>query len=570
MKGYSFRNFYWGCCVAFLFLHSSLSLSGETARVSIGPGGEQGDNISYLSSISANGRWLAFNSDAGNLVQDDTNNSTDIFVHDRVAGATERVSVASSGEQGNFHTRNEPSISADGRWVAFASAADNLIDGDTNNSYDVFVHDRITHETTAVSVNNNGVIGNHHSWEPSLSADGRWVAFYSEASNFDVKDTNRYSDIYLHDRLTHKTKRISVNSNGVLSDGWSESPKVSADGRFIAYASSANNLVEGDTNSLPDIFVYDRISRITTRVSVNSKGEQAEHGTAVQSPSGIGISANGRWVSFESYADNLVDGDTNGSHDVFLRDRLLGTTVRASENPNGSEGNNYSVHSSLSADGRYVAFESSASNLVEDDGNNMNDVFVYDRLSRHVKRISVKSNGRQANNASFAPSISADGRWVGFASFANNLVNDDTNGQFDVFVRDMALITAYQGDVSIAITQQPEALVKDTTGIYTFTVTNNGPDTIYQVKMTHLISNGLVTGFTPSQGNCRRNATISLCNLQQLNSGESLTLQVQTKAIWDKLRQQLTVASAARSDPSPENNSVTIEHPSCQAHNCGA
>ena len=164
------------------------AMPGNTTRVSVASDGTQSNNSSYNPSISANGRYVAFESEATNLVRGDTNNFRDIFVHDRQTGQTTRVSVASDGTQANGHSY-DPSISADGRYVAFASLANNLVSGDTNDQQDIFVHDRQTGQTTRVSVASDGTQASGHSFNPSISADGRYVAFVSSASNLVGGDT---------------------------------------------------------------------------------------------------------------------------------------------------------------------------------------------------------------------------------------------------------------------------------------------------------------------------------------------------------------------------------------------
>jgi Tol biopolymer transport system component len=233
----------------------------------------------------------------------------------------------------------------------------------------------------------------------------------------------------VHDRLTGQTTRVSVASDGAQGNGDSECPSISADGRYVAFASLASNLVPGDTNGRMDIFVHDRLTGQTTRVSVASDGTEGNGDSGFPS-----ISADGRYVAFASLASNLVPGDTNGTWDVFVHDRLTGQTTRVSVASGGAQGNGDSRFPSISADGRYVAFQSYASNLVPGDTNGVLDVFVHDRLTGQTTRVSVASDGTQGDSYSFGSSISADGRYVAFASYASNLVPGDTNGWADVFV----------------------------------------------------------------------------------------------------------------------------------------
>jgi Tol biopolymer transport system component len=413
--------------------HILPDIDGVTTRVSVSSTGTQTDEFSWRHSISADGRYVAFASGATNLVSGDTNGTWDVFVHDRVTGETARVSVSSIGTQADGWS-SHTSISADGRYVAFASAATNLVAGDTNGVEDIFVHNRVTGETARVSVSSTGAQANGSSGPPSISADGRYVAFVSAATNLVSGDTNGVEDIFVHDRVTGETARVSVSSTGAQANDISNGSSISADGRYVAFASAATNLVAGDTNGVEDIFVYDRETGETARVSVSSTGAQAN-----DSSDGSSISADGRYVAFSSLATNLVTGDTNGIRNVFLHDRETGETTRVSVSSAGVQANGHSYSFSTSADGRYVAFESVATNLVPGDNNGMSDVFVRDRVTGQTARVSItRGSRRQGDDWSWSgdPSISTDGRYVAFASFASDLVPGDTNGILDVFVRD--------------------------------------------------------------------------------------------------------------------------------------
>jgi len=414
-------------CAVTLFAVGADASPGATTRVSVDSAGNQGNGNSEFPSISADGRYVAFDSYASNLVPGDTNG--DVFVHDRQTSQTERISVDSAGNQGNDFS-GYPSISAEGRYVAFESLAMNLVPGDANGVRDVFVHDRQTGETERVSVDSAGNQGNDGSGYSSISADGRYVAFTSWASNLVPGDTNGYDDVFIHDRETNQTERISVDSAGNQADGSKYHPSITSDGRYVAFESSASSLVPGDANGAWDVFVHDRQTGQTTRISVDSAGNEGNRDSA--SPS---ISADGRYVSFDSSAYNLVDGDTNFSYDVFVHDRQTGQTERVSADSAGNQGNHASGIPSISADGRYVAFQSCSSNLVPDDTNDLCDVFIHDRQTGQTERVSLDSAGRQGNGNSGDPSMRGDGRNVAFSSSASNLVIDDDNGNDDVFVR---------------------------------------------------------------------------------------------------------------------------------------
>jgi Tol biopolymer transport system component len=227
-------------------------------------------------------------------------------------GDTIRVSLATDGTEGNSQSRF-PAISADGRYVAFSSYASNLVSGDTNGSSDIFVHDTQTGTTTRVSLATDGTEGNYPSSSHAISADGRYVAFASYASNLVSGDTNLATDVFMHDTQTGTTTRVSLATDGAEGNVHSWIPAISADGRYVAFHSEASNLVSGDTNGWSDIFVHDTKFGTTTRVSLATDGTQGNYHSLHPA-----ISANGRYVAFDSWASNLVSGDTNGFVDIFV------------------------------------------------------------------------------------------------------------------------------------------------------------------------------------------------------------------------------------------------------------
>jgi formylglycine-generating enzyme required for sulfatase activity len=436
-----FRNID-GFGINFIDLHANLT-NGTTALVSVASDGKQGNNSSDHPTVSADGNVIAFVSWADNLVPDDTNGVKDIFVHNRQTGHTKRVSVTSNGTQLNGMSDSSV-VSADGRYVAFASyTSDRLF-----NLPDVFVHDLATGETTCVSTFSSGELGTSISYEPSISGDGRYVAFASFHSNIIGYTTNAVQSIYVHDRLTGITNLISKDSYGNQGNMDSYWPSISRDGRYVAYTSSATNLVRDDTNETSDILVHDRQTGQTTRVSVDSHGNQGNAFSVSAS-----ISADGRFVSFESMATNLVDGDTNVAMDIFLHDRLNSQTIRVSTDLYGNQVNSPSGDPVLSANGQNVSFYSGANNLVENDNNNTGDVFIYDRLNGQINRVSVTSNGIEGNGVSFRPFISQTGKYVVFGSEADNLVQGDMNGFQDIFVHEFQSITDNEYNYKIFLPQ---------------------------------------------------------------------------------------------------------------------
>lgn len=406
------------------------SPSATTERVSIGGTGNEGDSWSAGPAISADGRFVAFHSSASNLVAGDTNGTDDVFLFDRSSDTTTRLSVAGDGTQGDGSSYF-PSISADGRFVTYFSAASNLVPGDTNGAFDVFVLDRDSSTTTRASVADGGVQANAGSYGPAISADGRFVTYNSDATNLVAGDSNSARDVFLFDSVAATTTRVSVADGGAQANGSSFEPTISGDGRFVAYRSEASNLVAADTNAADDVFLYDRIATATTRVSVAVGGTQANGGSARPA-----FSHSGRFLVFDSVASNLVVGDTNAASDVFMVDRDAATLSRVSVASDGTQGELGSDTAAVSADGDLIVFRSDASSLVATDTNGVADVFVVERISAATKRVSTATSAAQANGGSDDPALSADGRFVAFRSEASNLVAADTNGADDVFVRD--------------------------------------------------------------------------------------------------------------------------------------
>ncbi len=434
-------------------------------RISVDTAGLDPNGPSQDPSISADGRYVAFSSDASDLVAGDGNGFRDVFVRDRQTSITTRVSVDTGGLDSNGASES-PSISADGRYVAFHSDASDLVVGDGNGFRDVFVRDRQTNTTTRVSVDTGGLDSNGMSQNPSISADGRYVAFASDASDLVAGDGNGLADIFVRDRQTNTTTRVSVDTGGLDSNGASARPSISADGRYVAFRSAATDLVlvPVDANGANDIFVRDLQTNTTVRASVDTGGGDSNGGSLYAS-----ISADGRYVTFTSAASDLVAGDGNGTTDVFVRDLQTNTTTRVSVNTTGGDPNSFSQDSSISADGRYVAFESFASNLVAGDGNVANDIFVRDRQTNTTTRVSVDTTGLDPNGTSWNSSISPDGRYVAFASWATDLVPGDGNATPDVFMRS-------RGDPTLTIAKQgnPDPLWAGETLTYTLTISETG------------------------------------------------------------------------------------------------
>ncbi len=400
-----------------------------TDRFSVDSGGAGGDNNSDFPEISTDGKFIVFASQASNLVAGDTNFQFDIFVLERASGGIERVSVSSTGTEGNLGSFTS-AISADGQFVSFVSSADNLIPGGNFNS-DVYVHDRATGMTTRVSVDSFGTPANGTCGGAAISGDGNLVAFTSFANNLVVGDTNGQADAFVHNRTTGVTQRISVDSLGNQSDSGTSGVAFSGDGNIVAFYSGASNLVPGDTNTYSDVFTHDLSTGITERVSVSSSGSEGDRWSLLPT-----LSFDGRYVAFESHSTNLVPGDTNDEADIFVHDRVLGTTERVSVNSKGVQADDFSTGPEISDDGRYVVYMSLAKNQMPGDSNSYYDICLYDRVSGILEKISTSSAGVHGNGHSWWPSVSENGDTVVFSSNADNLVSGDTNFRKDTFVRD--------------------------------------------------------------------------------------------------------------------------------------
>lgn len=286
-----------------------------------------------------------------------------------------------------------------------------------------------TDHTEYVSISSNGTLSNGYSGEPSVSADGRYVAFSSYANNLVTNDTNYQSDIFVRDSVSNVTERVSISSNGNEANSDCYNPSISGDGRYITFNSYANNLVLNDNNYYSDVFLHDRYLHTTIRIS-NSDTEEEVNGDSLAAS----ISSDGRYVVFMSYATNLVLNDTNTFNDIFIYNISSGTTKRVSVTSTGGETNSNSFNPGISSDGRFVVFTSDANNLVANDTNGWLDIFVKDLKLNLITRISVSNSGEEGNGDSIQPSISGDGTCIAFTSYADNLSPNDGNYKSDIFV----------------------------------------------------------------------------------------------------------------------------------------
>jgi Tol biopolymer transport system component/uncharacterized protein YcfL len=453
----------------------------ETWRVSVASDGGEADGWSVAPSISADGRYVAYASQASNIVPGDWAN--DIFVYDNQTGETIAASVDSDGTPFNCNSAN-PSISADGRYVAFTSCYQGA-----GAYWIVYVYDR---HTGTLDSANRGLT-------PSISADGRYVAY--------LADDNQFRNIFVRDMLTDNDTEVSISLTGGQPNGYSFLPSISSNGRYVAFYSAASNLIDNDTNGVGDVFVYDLQTNERTRVSVHSNGAQANGESFTGS-----ISGDGRYVAFYSAASNLVSNDTNNMEDIFVHDRQTGETTRVSINANGTQGNGDSNLARIATNGRYVAFRSLATNLIPNDTNGVVDIFMYDRQTGQTRRVSVGSNGIETNGDSpplgSGFSISADGKYLAFSSDATNLVQteNDTNGETDVFVHEttcscinVSIGGALKGSYDVPIGGSMRQ---------SFTSVNNGPVKIASANTASILGaerliykvNGVNTSFSEMTG----------------------------------------------------------------------
>jgi Tol biopolymer transport system component len=380
-------------------------VTGATTLESVSSSGAPGDMVSRTPALSESGRYLVFSSPSTNLRAGPVPPATQIYVRDRLRQTTERVSTTSTGVPGDGDSTT-PSVSADGRYVLFTSSASNLRpDGGipcgsvcvnqpgtpTGTQQQIYLHDRDSGTTSLVS-GAGSTAPNGFATNGAISSDGRNAVFASTSSNL-AGPTGNITQVFVRDLPSGKIAMVSRSTTGAPGDRGSLYPvTLSRDGRYAAFLSDATNLVSGDTNGAVDAFVRDLVTGSTTRVSVSSSGEQADRPSDTNLQTchcgpgdvlapitySVAVSSDGRFVTFNSLSTNLVANDTNGVSDVFVHDLVTGATTRVSVNSEGSEGLGPSTAPSISGDGQVVAFASSASNLVDGDNNQVDDVFVHE------------------------------------------------------------------------------------------------------------------------------------------------------------------------------------------------
>ncbi|HET6860637.1 MAG TPA: hypothetical protein VFH94_26505 [Streptomyces sp.] len=410
----------------------------RTERVSVGPENVEGNAASTGPAISADGRLVAFVSASRNLVKGDTNGTPDAFVRDLRTGRTERVSVQSNGRASHGVVR-AVSLSPDGRYVTFTSTADDLVRGDPNDLDDVFLHDRRTGVTERISPTGASYDGLRHflTYEPVVSGDGRYVAYASGAEDLVPGDANQRDDVFLYDRRKRTTELAQLSGTGEHGAGDAFTPAFAgaSGGRYVAFTSNTSGLAgEEDHASATDIFLRDREKKTTELISV-------PHAHNRKTPSwGAALSGDARFVAFTS-ASRVLNPEgpaPTSAASVFLFDRETRRMRLVSAAADGTPADGRSDHVSLSGDGRYAAFTSVASNLTADDRDSSSDVFLRDMVTGEVRLVS-EDTGQVSEDTDPGPGtgVTDDGSAVAFDSAASNLVPDDSNVASDVFVRHM-------------------------------------------------------------------------------------------------------------------------------------
>ena len=416
-----------------IFAFSGVGAAGAvpmTTRMSVSSAGLQDDGLNVGEAISAGGGLVAFTSNATDLVPHATF-TTQVYLRNRLTRRTILLSRGPTGAEGDRSSESfQLSMSGDGQVVAFSSAAANLVAHDANQAGDVFVRDRRFGVTRLVSRTMSGRQGDGTSDYPYVSADGRFVAFDSSATNLVAGDTNHRADVFVRNLRTGRIRLVSRSASRGIANGLSFPVGISRHGRYVAFESQASNVVAGTTLGRMAVYVRDLATHRTLRVS--PAGAKAPcYGTS--------MSSDGRYVVYDSKAANLVAGDTNHMEDVFVADRVAHTLTRVSVATGGAQqvgaDGAYADGGSISGTGRTVAFASIAPNLVTGDTNTVYDIFVHNLVSDTTKRVSISSAGRQGDRRSLDPCISADGRWVAFFSDARDLVQRDTNARPDIFLR---------------------------------------------------------------------------------------------------------------------------------------
>lgn len=455
---------------AFAAVAVALSGCAWVGRVGVSSSGVQpASGTTIGTSVSADGHYVVFTSSASNLVPNDTNNASDVFLRDNQTGTTELISVSSTGVQGDQGGYGGL-VSADGRYVAFTSDSTNLVANDTNASTDVFLRDRTLKTTTRVSLRSGGTQADGSSYLSSMTPDAGLVVFDSFATDLiGTADTNGVGDVYIRDRVGSTTKRLSIATDGTEGDLDSYGGSISNDGRYVVFASDASTLDPADSGSFADVYLRDRTLNTTTRISVLADGTETDGDS--YNPQ---ISGDGKVVAFETDASNLDPNDDGFNTDVYATVLGSKTFERISvADPSRSDPNpdDYSFLAGLSGDGRYVLFESAATNLLKNDLSGQSNSFLRDRTANSTALVATSAQGGEPTGATGIPAgstpnaITADGHYVLFTSTGVDVATPDTNGSADdVFLR--------SNPVPFIFAVSPNSLARGATATVTLLGTN--------------------------------------------------------------------------------------------------
>lgn len=398
--------------------------------------GSLGNDYSVIAASSLFGRHVVYASAAQNLLPPSVYGVEDIVLRDRALGINERITVTTSDDATSILSYY-PSISDDGRYVSFTSIG--FLDGDTNFRYELFLRDRHLQTTRRIGQNADGDAPDGDGYFSAVAPNGEWVAFSSRATNLVPDDSNGVGDMFLYNVASEALEIVSLGVNGEQANGRSTTPSFSADGRYLAYRSEASNLVSDDSNDAADLFILDLDSRQVTRVT--SDGTEANDNAFRPS-----VSESGRWIAFDSGATNYIADDSNEKFDVFVVDMETMQVERVSVRSDGGEIDHHSFNPDISRDGRYVTYSSRGSNVVDDQFSGYYGIYMYDRETGQTARVDLSATGEFANGYSVQTKLDPSGQVVVFDSAADNLIATDSNGARDVFLTNNPL-TGFAGEV---------------------------------------------------------------------------------------------------------------------------
>ncbi len=401
--------------------------------ISDNPDGTPGNGDSYEGQVTPNGRYVVFDTRASNLGVNFTASDFQIVLRDRKEGTNFLVSHGAAGEAGNGDSW-DPCISANGRWIVFYSSADNLVTGDLDGTDDLFLYDRVTDQTTMLPLTSAGdpVNGRSQIYGASLTPNGRSLVFFSQATDLLPAADNGSDQVFMMDLKKGTVTLLSADGAGVQGNGASRYPSISPNGKWVAFESIASNLVAGDANGSRDAFVRDMRHGTIARASVSSGGVEGNN----HSDEPV-VSNNGRYVAFWSYATNFVAADGNGSTDEFLRDMKAGTTIRISEPAGGGDATGGDCYECcMTPSGKTIVYYSYATNLNPDHASPAGGVYLYDVKNGTTTQLDLAPNGDAPDGVGYVWqwSLTASGKWLLMSSQATQFTTGDTAGKYQVYL----------------------------------------------------------------------------------------------------------------------------------------